>query len=110
MRAIALAVSEAELATLFRNNVGVGWQGRIVRHEHGKLIILENPRPLHAGLCEGSADLVGWSARGLFTGLEVKRAGKKLTNVQQNFGERVAAAGGIFARVDSIESALAAFQ
>ncbi len=55
-------------ARLFRNNVGVGWQGKIFRPTTPQKVILRpgqllvtDPRPLHAGLAEGSSDLIGWN-------------------------------------------------
>ena len=45
---------------LFRNNVGTGWTGTVKRSKTGSGIYIENPRPLNAGLCVGSSDLIGW--------------------------------------------------
>ena len=43
---------------LFKINAGMGWQGKVVKHT-GDVIILKNPRPLHAGPA-GWPDLCGW--------------------------------------------------
>lgn len=56
-------------SNLFRNNVGKAWigngkplflkQGQVyVAKEHE--IVIPSPRVLHAGLCEGSSDDIGW--------------------------------------------------
>ncbi len=54
-------------ARLFRNNVALGWVGRLFKPikpvsvlVHPGDVVLNNARPLHAGLCVGSSDLIGW--------------------------------------------------
>lgn len=44
---------------MFRNNVGMAWQGNITRLPDGSLLI-KNPRPVKFGLIEGSGDLIGF--------------------------------------------------
>ena len=72
---------------LFRNNVGMAWQGRMLKNNRGT-VILENARPLHAGLMKGSADLIGWQSVeitpemvgkriAIFTSVEVKGKGTR---------------------------------
>jgi hypothetical protein len=63
---IMIALSKAG-ATIFRNNVGVGWAGKAEKHNKSIIIevhpcdvVVRNARPLRAGLCVGSADLIGW--------------------------------------------------
>lgn len=56
---IRLALGRVPGLALFRNNTGTGWVGEVVKRT-GDMIVLRNPRPLHAGLCTGSSDLVGW--------------------------------------------------
>lgn len=62
--------------TLWRNNVGTGWVGRRVAIPAGTTVLMPgggsrfvtdrpavlliDPRPLHAGLCVGSSDLIGF--------------------------------------------------
>ena len=50
--------SLSENERLFKINAGMGWQGKIVKHT-GDIIILKNPRPLHAAP-SGWPDLCGW--------------------------------------------------
>ena len=52
---------------LFRNNNGVGWIGKVERPSRPITVtvfpgdvVIRKARPLHAGLCEGSGDLIGW--------------------------------------------------
>ena len=112
---IMLALSRAK-AKIFRNNVGVGWQGKSYRRPSSDIVI-ENPRPLHAGLCVGSSDLIGWQsvvvtpemvgARvAVFTAVEVKQPKKKPTEAQRNFIELVLAQGGYSGVATSEEDAL----
>jgi hypothetical protein len=55
----------------WRNNNGMGWQGESIRVTSTNLndcrdaiqpgdLILSRPRPLHAGLQDGSGDYIGW--------------------------------------------------
>lgn len=89
---------------IFRNNTGTGWVGKSVRK--GSLVIIENPRPLQAGLCEGSSDLIGWTTVevtpemigkkiAIFTALEIKTDSGRASKEQINFITRVREAGGI---------------
>jgi len=91
--------------TLWRNNVGTGWAGQVTHLADGSVLI-RNPRPLHAGLCKGSSDLIGFAPMivlpenvgqvvAQFTGVEVKTARTRPRAEQQNFLDHVTAAGGI---------------
>jgi len=68
--------------TIFRNNTGK------LEDKRGRWVSF--------GLCEGSADLVGYHNRtGKFLAFEVKVPGKKPTKAQTNFINAVNKAGGI---------------
>lgn len=67
-------------------------------------------RKVQYGLCKGSSDLIGWTPRivhaedvgkpvAVFTAIEVKAPGGKVTEDQQNFLEMVRHDGGIAATV-----------
>ncbi len=90
---IMLAVAK-QGHVLFRNNTAQGWAGKSANAGRGTVVI-ENPRPLYAGLCKGSSDLIGWTSCGLFLAVEVKRPGQKPTPEQANFAAQVNKAGGI---------------
>lgn len=110
---IMLAVSQLGSTVSFRNNVGMGWTGkskRIASSITVKLnpgdVIIQNARPLHSGLCEGSSDLIGWTTReitpdmvgkkvAVFTAVEIKTLTGRASPEQLNFIERVRQAGGI---------------
>jgi len=89
---------------IFRNNTGMAYQGK-AKYVKGD-IYLKNYRVLHAGLCEGSSDLIGWttieitkemigSKVAVFTAIEVKGKRNKASKEQKNFIKQVNDAGGI---------------
>jgi hypothetical protein len=114
-RLIMLEVSKVTNTTIFRNNVGMCWIGNHHRLKDGSLLIRE-PRPLHAGLCKGSSDLIGWTTReitpdmvgkkvAIFTALEVKSERGRTSAEQFNFIQRLRECGGIAGIARSPEEA-----
>ena len=110
---IRLAISGK--ATLFRNNVGTAWIGDTSKLKDGSVLI-RNPRVFHAGLCEGSSDLIGWRSLtitpemvgqtvAVFAALEVKSKTGRATAGQKNFCQRVTEAGGFAGIVKSPDEA-----
>ena len=110
---IRLAISGK--ATLFRNNVGTAWIGDTSKLKDGSVLI-RNPRVFHAGLCEGSSDLIGWRSLtitpemvgqtvAVFAALEVKSKTGRATAGQKNFCQRVTEAGGFAGIVKSPDDA-----
>ena len=100
-----LLAASAKGYILFRNNTGMGWTGDTERLSDGSVLI-RNPRPLHAGLCKGSSDLIGWrpllvgpehlgSRLAQFAAIEVKTKRGRATAEQANFLRVVGEAGGI---------------
>lgn len=101
---VRLAASNAGYA-MWRNNVGMGWAGKPSILEDGS-VLLRNPRPLHAGLCEGSSDLIGLRRItitpdmvgrqvAVFTAIEVKTPTGRVSKEQQRFLDFVNQAGGV---------------
>ena len=100
---ILLAVGRGD-TRLFRNNVGTGWQGN-------------PPRPLRAGLCKGSSDLIGWRSIeitpdmvgqkvAVFLAIECKATkGGRVSVDQQRFIDAVQDAGGIAGVARNVEEA-----
>lgn len=93
-------------STLFRNQVGMGWYGKFKARLSNDDVILSNPRPLRAGLCDGSSDLIGWTKTtitqemvgetvAIFTACEIKFGNTITTDEQKNFVNAVHNAGGI---------------
>jgi hypothetical protein len=104
LHAIMLEISKAH-AIVFRNNVAMAWVGQIVTRSNG-MVTIDNARPLHAGLCEGSSDLIGWKSTtitsemvgrkvAVFVAIEVKAGKGRATQAQLNFIQNVRNAGGI---------------
>jgi hypothetical protein len=100
---------------LFRQNVGQGWAGRLVSNQAGR-VTLQDARPLIAGLCTGSSDLIGWRSievtaemvgrrLAVFAAVEVKSATGRPTEQQRAFLAAVADAGGIACVARSVEEA-----
>ena len=104
---------------LWRNNVGTGWAGQATRVTAGNRqaiahtlrpgdVVVRNGRPLHAGLCVGSSDLIGYRrVNGLaqFVALEVKSERGRPTPEQTRFLDHISSAGGCAAVIRSVEDA-----
>jgi len=104
---------------LFRQNTATGYVGNAQKFHRPETVLvgagdvlIRNARVLHAGLCVGSPDIVGWQpvtitaemvgrTVAVFTGLEVKSATGRPTPEQRNFLDRLSGAGGIAAVVRS---------
>jgi hypothetical protein len=100
-------------ARLFRNNVALGWVGKSTRFKKVEQItvrpgdvVVRCARPLHAGLCVGSSDLIGWvpititaemvgRTVAVFSGVEVKTTDTHATEDQSAFIDVICKAGGI---------------
>lgn len=112
---VMLALSNAG-ATIWRNNTGQAWVGDATRLANGD-VLLKNPRPLHAGLCKGSSDLIGvrplliteqhlGATIGQFVAVEVKSARGRPTQEQANFLGHVQSCGGAAGIARSPDDAL----
>lgn len=111
----ALLRMSASGSTVFRQNTGMLWAGRVVANDHGR-IVLDDARPVRAGLCTGSSDIIGWrpvtvtsdmvgSKLAVFVAAEVKTAAGKPTKEQTSFIAAVLRDGGIAGIVRSPEDA-----
>lgn len=103
-RAVMLAASQAGM-TVWRNNTGMAWTGKATKRADGSVLI-HQARPLHAGLCKGSSDLIGLKPVTVtedlvgqtiaqFVALEVKTPSGKTTSEQQQFLTHVRSRGGL---------------
>ena len=104
---------------LFRNNVGVGFQGKIL-NENYPIITLENYRRVSFGLMPGSGDCIGWQSIKIttdmvgksiaqFVSVELKTdIGKPQTN-QKNWYNQVTNSGGKAVIIRDPESLTKAF-
>jgi hypothetical protein len=104
---------------LWRNNVGTGWAGQATKVTSGNLravsqalrpgdVVIRQGRPLHAGLCVGSSDLIGYrqvDGVAQFVALEVKSATGRPTAQQVQFLDHITSVGGCAGIVRSVEDA-----
>lgn len=104
---------------LWRNNTGVGWAGQATKVTPGNRqaiaaalrpgdVVIRQGRPLHAGLCVGSSDLIGYrqvDGVAQFVALEVKSATGRASKEQSQFLEHITAAGGCAGVVRSVADA-----
>jgi hypothetical protein len=104
LRQIQLALSPAG-TRVWRNNVATGWVGDVQRLS-GNDVYIRNARPLHAGLCKGSSDLLGFHPVrvtaemigrnvAVFLAIEGKTGRARTTAEQDTFLRAVEHAGGI---------------
>lgn len=112
-------------ARLFRNNSGIGWAGSPVYKVHKPELVQLNPgdvvvrhaRPLHAGLCDGSSDAIGWQSieitpamvggkLAVFVAVEAKSRFGRLTVEQAQFLGAVKSAGGIAIEARDVDTAV----
>ena len=110
---------------LFRNNVGTGWAGQATKIQRRGMapvepgdVIVRQGRPLHAGLCVGSSDLIGWRSRTItpemvgqtiaqFVAIEVKSPTGRTTAQQDQFLACLTSAGGSAGVARSVDAATA---
>jgi hypothetical protein len=104
---------------LWRNNVGTGWAGQATKITPGNIravaaalrpgdVVVRQGRPLHAGLCVGSSDLIGYrqvDGVAQFVALEVKSATGRPTKEQGQFIDHINGAGGVAGIVRSVVDA-----
>lgn len=97
LRLILLSLGKYGNVRLFRNNTGQAWQGDRKKFtvENGQRVLkMWNPRPIDAGLCEGSSDLIGWTTVtvtpemvgkeiAVFTAIEVKKEIESTASAKQ---------------------------
>jgi len=109
---------------LWRNNVGTGWAGQATQITKSNAftigqtlrpgdVVIRQGRPLHAGLCKGSSDLIGYrqiDGIAQFVALEVKSATGRATAEQTLFLDHITAAGGLAGIARSVDDAAAILQ
>lgn len=104
---ILRAVGSLPICRIFRNNVALAWAGELVSR-NGSTVVIRNARPLHAGLCVGSGDLIGFRNDGRFLSLEVKTRTGRPSGDQLNWQRVVRQFGGVAEIVRSVDEALEA--
>lgn len=103
---ILLALSEAG-CTVWRNATSYCWVGKVV-YKDSDTVTLSAARPMQAGLCVGSSDIIGIHPSGRFLAIEVKRfaKGSNASAEQNQFIDAVRNAGGIAGIARSPQEAL----
>lgn len=110
-------------ATVWRNNTGMGWAGKSIalapgetyRAKGGERLVFA-ARPLKAGLCEGSADLIGFKTVtitpdmvgkkvAVFHAWEVKDGNGRLSPAQKHFLDHINCGGGFAVEIRSVAQA-----
>lgn len=103
LKFIHLKMSQLKVI-LFRSNTGMAYIGKVV-NKTARRVEIEDPRVLHAGLCKGSSDLIGWHSVevtpemvgkrvAIFTAIEVKGEDGRLNADQKGFIDRITTDGG----------------
>lgn len=117
MKRIMLRLSTIAGVVCFRNNVGLGWSGRLVHQDRLKgTVTLADARPVKFGLAPGSGDVIGWRVvtvttdmvgkkAALFLSVEVKTDKGRATDQQKHFMHVVNEAGGVAGIVRSPDEA-----
>ena len=121
---ILLACSKGP-SRLWRTNVALAWTGQAQQiKQRGRLlldpgdVVIRNARPLHSGLCRGSADLIGLRSitigpehlgqrLAVFAAVEVKSATGRPTPEQLAFIDVVQQMGGFAGVARSVVEAAA---
>lgn len=103
-RRIQMALSQAG-CLIFRNETAGAYMGQVI-HKAGDQVTLAKARFLPAGLCKGSADLIGLAPGGRFLAVEVKTARGRTSPEQDKFLLAVNRAGGIGFVARSAEQAV----
>ena len=109
---IMLAGGGRDDTRLFRNNVGLGWSGRVIGKPMEGRIMLQDARPVKYGLCPGSADLIGvrrltilpehvGRVVGVLVSAEVKNANGRVRPEQQTWARVMLAFGALHGTVRS---------
>lgn len=120
---VLLACGARPGVRLFRNTVGTGWVGEVVRDvraEGARFVTLRNPRAVTFGLGTDSPDVVGWrevlitpdmigATVAQFQGIEVKTESGRATPGQLRFLETLCRAGAGSALVRSPADAVLHF-
>ncbi|MFH5927131.1 VRR-NUC domain-containing protein [Roseomonas xinghualingensis] len=100
---------------IFRNHVGQGWTGELVKSDDG-VVVLRNARPARFGLADGSHDLIGIRRLlitpemvgghiGAFLSVEVKSPTGRTSASQDRWTNMVRAFGGLAGAARSVDQA-----
>jgi hypothetical protein len=115
-------------ARMFRNNTGMGWIGKaefFKKQQFVKVlsgdVVIRHARALHAGLCKGSADTIGWTPititeemlgrkLAIFTAVEMKDDKGIVSQEQIDFIKSIQNDGGLACIAWSVEDGVELLQ
>jgi len=100
-----LSALNPSIDRMFRINSGLGWIGKVLKHT-GEMIVLANPRPLHAAPA-GWPDLFGWKTVTITSDMvgrkiavaravEIKAGNDRLRDEQLKFRKMFESMGGLY--------------
>ena len=113
---VRLALGSMADCRMFRNNVGVGHQGRVLSRTSGQ-VVLGGARQVRYGLFPGSGDLIGWKSVVItpemvgqriaqFASVETKAEHGAVREDQETWIRAVRAAGGLAGIARSVRDAV----
>jgi len=90
---------------LWRNAVADCYVGKLISGKVGGTITIAHSRMIHAGLPEGSADLIGFTWEGRILSIEVKRPGQRPRPDQRKWRDMVLDFNGLAGTAHNVEEA-----
>ncbi len=103
---IRLEISKQKLGVTFRCNVGQGWTGKRIQHNHDGSITIFEPRIFRTGLPRGFSDLFGVAPGGQAFFLEIKTPQGRVRPEQHHFLAEIKKRGALGGIVRSVEDAI----
>lgn len=89
---------------IWRNETAGAWVGKMKgRTPSGDVVLRKGARMIQAGLCKGSADLIGLTSDGRFIALELKVGRDRLRKDQAQFLKFIESFGGIAGSARTME-------
>ena len=79
----------------WRNETAGAWVGKVKGRTNSGNVVLRGARMIQAGLCVGSADIVGLTNEGRFIAIEVKAGKDRLKPHQKRWLDLVESLGGL---------------
>jgi hypothetical protein len=112
---ILLKIGSMPGIRIFRNNVGLAYQGKTEFFENPRRVVIKNFRMIKFGLLVGSGDYIGWKTVTItpdmvgkkiaqFLSVEVKTETGVRSEEQKNWAEIVRFNGGIAVFIDDLEN------
>jgi hypothetical protein len=115
MKKCLLKIGRLPGIRIFRNNVGMGYQGKAEFFKNPIRVLITNFRMIKFGLLVGSGDYIGWKSVvvtpemvgkkvAVFLSVEIKSEDGKRSEEQENWSAIVRYSGGIAVFIDDLEN------